>query len=289
MGFGCLRSYLKKRILHSKHDKLGVPIPKLKKEFFSALDSLDVSEGDILILHSSMDELALVGIDAIELIKYFIVRLGEHGTLVVPTFPLYSSNVTSSQALLYDRKHTLCWTGLLPNVFLRFPNVIRSEFPYNTLAAVGECAEEMMQNNLEDDMAYGPHSAWAYCVSHHAKVLLLGTPAFHTMTITHVPEDLMGDKWPIKNFHVEKKFILKDSNGDRGFRALIRDEKWANYLKSYQRTWLLRRKGFLNESVYAGVYVGFVKDAKDVVDFLTQRALCNKTMYYVPRKYRKKM
>ena len=33
----------------------------------------------------------------------------------------------------------------------------------------------------------------------------------------------------------------------------------------------------------------FIEDAKKVVDFLTKRALDGKTMYYVPRKYRKKI
>ena len=32
-----------------------------------------------------------------------------------------------------------------------------------------------------------------------------------------------------------------------------------------------------------------IEDAKKVVDFLTKRALDGKTMYYVPRKYRKKI
>lgn len=285
MGHGRLRGYLKKKVLHNAPSKKSEVSFEVKKQFFNKLDELDIKEGDILILHSSMDELVGVGVDAVEIIKYFINRLGTGGTLVIPTFPLYPSNTPLSEVLVYDKNRTLCWTGLLPNIFLRFPNVIRSEFPYNTLAAVGQCAEEMMRNNLEDVKAFGPHSAWAYCIAHHAKVLLLGTPAFHTMTITHIPEDLMGEKWPIKDFHTGKNFILKTPEGDKRFTALIRDEKWASYLKSYQRTWMLCKKGLLHETNVAGVYVGFVKDSKDVVDFLTERALRKKTMYYVPKKF----
>ena len=284
MGHGRLRYYLKKKALHVASKKQR-PTLEAKEQVFNALNRLDINQGDILILHSSMDELALVGIDAVELIKYFVARLGDNGTLVIPTFPLYSPNATSSTPLVYDKNRTLCWTGLLPNIFLCFPNVMRSEFPYNTLAAVGKHAGEMMRNNLEDMKAYGPHSAWVYCTNHHAKVLLLGTPAFHTMTISHIPEDLMGDKWPIKNFHIEKNFILKTPEGDKQFTALIRDEKWATYLKSYQRTRMLRKKGLLYETIFVGIYVGFVKDSKAVVDFLTERALRKKTMYYVPKRF----
>lgn len=52
---------------------------------------------------------------------------------------------------------------------------------------------------------------------------------------------------------------------------------------------MLRQHGLLYESHCLDVYVGFIEDAKKVVDFLTKRALDGKTMYYVPRKYRKKI
>ncbi|WP_303207594.1 AAC(3) family N-acetyltransferase [Bacteroides oleiciplenus] len=286
IGHGTLRDklrlfFLKGKSLSSLHN------PNAKNVFFAYLDSLNIQKGDILILHSSMDEIVNVGIDAISLIKYFLKRVGEEGTLVVPTFPLYPKE--QSQPLVFDKQRTICWTGLLPNMFLRYPGVVRSEFPYNTLSAVGKHAQEMMKDNLVDKMSYGPHSAWAYCTALHAKVLLLGTPAFHTTTIAHIPEDMMGDKWPIKNFHIERKFILRSSEGDKEFTALIRDEIWGRYIKSHQRTRMLRQHGFLNENHCMGVYIGFIEDTKKVVDFLTEKALDNKTMYYVPRKYRKKI
>lgn len=286
IGHGVLRSKLKKILLKGRSSYI-LQDCNARNKFFAYLDSLNIQNGDILILHSSMDEMANIGVDAIGLIRYFLEKLGEEGTLVVPTFPLYPKDL--SQPLVFDKQRAVCWTGLLPNMFLRYPGVVRSEFPYNTLSAVGKHAQEMMKDNLVDKMAYGPHSAWTYCITHHAKVLLLGTPAFHTTTIAHIPEDMMGDKWPIRNFHVKQDFILRNSEGDKEFTAFLRNEMWGKYIKSHQRTRMLRQHGLLCESHCLGVYVGFIEDAKKVVDFLTKRALDGKTMYYVPRKYRKKI
>lgn len=282
-----LRNHLKGKMLHDKRPTYTSDDERLslKSEFISYLEQLDINDGDILILHTSMDEISKTGVDAISLIKYFINRVGENGTLAIPTFPLYPNS--NEDVLLYDKLRTPCWTGLLPNIFLRYPGVVRSEFPYNTLAAYGKHSKEMMQDNLVDNMAFGPHSSWAYCVNNHAKVLLLGTPAFHTTTIAHIPEDIMGNSWPIKEFHYKQKFILKNNNKENDYYAYLRRPIWASYLKSHYRTRILRNHRLLIEGIHGGVYVGYIEDASKVVNFLTQRALNKKTMYYVPRKYRK--
>ena len=284
---GAIRKYFKNRILSGDTPPVVTDASKdkLKSEFLCYLDKIDIHTGDILILHSSMNEISKIGIDAIFLIKYFIKRLGDDGTLVIPAFPQYPEGI--NERLIYDKSKTLCWTGLLPNIFLRYPDVVRSEFPFNSLAAVGKYAHEMMRDNLIDHTAFGPHSSWEYCAKHHAKVLFLGTPAFHTTTISHIPEDLMGEKWPIKDFHYKQKFILVDEIGQKDYTAYLRKPMWANYLKSHQRTKWLRDKKLLIEDKCNGIYVGFIKDAGAVVEFLTEKALNNKTMYYVPRQYRK--
>lgn len=64
------------------------------------MDSLNIQNGDILILHSSMDEMANIGVDAIGLIRYFLEKLGEEGTLVVPTFPLYPKDWSQPLVLI---------------------------------------------------------------------------------------------------------------------------------------------------------------------------------------------
>ena len=276
---GFLWRYLRKHSLSSgdetKHDS---------SEYYNLINNCGIAKGDIVIVHSSMEEMSKFDINAVDLINHLLTVIGPTGTLVIPAFPYYKEK---KEVLEYDKNKTLCWTGLLPNIFLRFPDVIRSEFPYNSLAAKGLHASEMMKNNLLDDKIFGPHSAWAYCTEHHAKVLFLGTPAFHTTTVSHICEDLLGDKWPIKNFHRKQKFLLKDGEETKLFEAYIRNEFWFDYNTSYHRTYLLKKKGLLKDTNCHGVYFGYITDVNDVVTYLSDLALNGKPMYYVPRKYRK--
>lgn len=276
---GFLWKYLKKRSLSSgdetKHDA---------SEYYALIDNSGIAKGDIVIVHSSMEEMAKFNINAVDLINHLLSVIGPEGTLVIPAFPYYKEH---EEVLEYDREKTLCWTGFLPNIFLRFPGVIRSEFPYNSLAAKGPCAESMMKDNLLDDKVYGSHSAWAYCSEHHAKVLFLGTPAFHTTTVSHICEDRLGEKWPIKQFHRKQKFLLKEKGESKPFEAYVRDEFWYDYNTSYHRTYLLKKQGILKDTSCHGVYFGYIDDVSKVVDYLSDLALNGKPMYYVPRKYRK--
>lgn len=276
---GFLWKYIKKLSLSSgdetKHDS---------SEYYSLIDNSGIARGDIVIVHSSMEEMAKFNINAIELINHILSIIGTEGTLAIPAFPYYKEK---KEILEYDRDQTLCWTGILPNIFLRYPGVIRSDFPYNSLAAKGHHAEAMMKENLLDNKVYGPHSAWAYCSKHHAKVLFLGTPAFHTTTVSHICEDLLEDKWPIDKFYRKQKFLLKGKDETKLFEAFVRSEFWYDYNTSYHRTYLLKKNGILKETSCHGVYFGYINDVSKVVNYLSELAINGKPMYYVPRNYRR--
>ena len=276
---GFLWKYLRKRSLSSGDETKHDP-----SEYYKLIDNSGITKGDIVIVHSSMEEMSKFNINAVDLINHLLSVIGPEGTLAIPAFPYYKE---VKEILEYDRNKTLCWTGILPNIFLRYPEVIRSEFPYNSLAAKGPHAEAMMKDNLLDDKVYGKHSAWVYCSDHHAKVLFLGTPAFHTTTVSHICEDLLGEKWPIKEFYKKQKFLLKEKEGTKEFEAFVRREFWYDYNTSYHRTYLLKKKGILKDTSCHGVYFGYIDDVNSVVKYLSELAVNGKPMYYVPRKYRK--
>lgn len=277
-----IRNILKKKFINA--DSLEENLC-CKEDYIKAIEKLPINKGDILLVHSSTDQLTRMGISPIWMIEYLITRIGNEGTLVIPAFPMYPQK--NAECLCYDVKKTPCWTGMLPNIFLRLPGVIRSEFPYNTLAAKGPKASSLMENNLIDHLSFGENSAWAKCINNHAKVLFLGTPAFHTTTISHIPEDLLGENWPIKEFHREQRFLIKNGDTDKKYTAFIRDERWSKLILSHYRTLLLKKKGLITEEYINGVCLGFIQDSKKVVDLLSDMALKGKTIYHVPKKNRK--
>lgn len=266
-------------------DKLSIPNQRSKERVIEYLEKLGISKGDIVIVHSSIDNLASLGIDAMWILNYLRKRVGNDGTLVLPTFPLYNEkNRLDEGSYLYNPKKTISATGLITNIFLRMPGVIRSRFPWNTLAAQGPLAEKMMEKNMETDLAHGKNSAWEFCMNHHAKILFLGVRASHTTTMVHVAEDILDDLWPIKNWYENKTFYIQDGENKEKKTIRIRKNEWVKYNASWYRSVCLAREGILTEKRIKGIDIGYIEDSKVLVDYIVKRTLLHKSFFVVPKK-----
>lgn len=250
------------------------------------INTLNIKEGDILIVHSSTEQLAQIGVSPKELLDYLFLLVGDTGTLVIPCFPLYNDkNYDSKREMyVYNPKRTICSTGLLPNLFLRTKGVIRSKFPWNTLAAKGPLAEEMMLSNLDSDLAHGKGSAWEFAMTHGAKILLLGVKSSHTTTMVHAAEDLLDEKWPVSDWYEKKTILLCDETGEREVSIRTRKQEWAKYNASWYRSHQFIKKSILFEKVIAGVNVGFIPDSKQMVDYIIEQAQKKKLFFKVPKR-----
>lgn len=287
--------FIKKMIalvnLKHKHRRRQSSDNNIKNKVFDYIKRLGIRQGNILIVHTSQENLENAGINSIELIKFLREIIGEKGTLVFPAYPLYNEkNFDSENGLyIYNPKKAICLTGMIPNLFLRMPNVKRSIFPWNTLAAQGPDADKMMEHNLETDLSYGPGSAWEYCYKKRAKILLLGVKSNHTTSMVHTAEDLMDDEWPIEGWY-EKKKIYIDSDEMKGEITIrLRRMKWAKYNASWYRTLQLKKKGYLTETNICGLNIGFIKDSKEMVDYIIDRNYLRRGFFVVPKKYYKRM
>lgn len=254
------------------------------------LDSLNIKHGDILIVHTSADKLSSIGLKPVEVIQMLRLIVGEEGTLVLPSFPLYDKKcyVEEKNAYIYKPRKTLCSTGIIPNIFIRMPGVVRSQFPWNSLAAQGPHADEMMKNNLCTDLAHGKGSAWDYCMQHNAKILLLGVSASHTTTMVHVAEDVLDDSWPISNWYETKKFIINNMNDSKEIDIRVRRQYWAKYNASWYRSFQLKKQGILKEDSFKGFNIGYIEDSKEMVEYIINRSLNHKPFFVVPKRYYKK-
>ena len=250
------------------------------------IESYGVKKGDFLLVHSSMDGLAACGVSAKEVVDYLIDLLGNEGTLVFAAYPKCKPDKEDPQVLYYDPKRTMSWTGLLPNVFCRYQGVIRSEYPYNSLAARGHHAEEMMKGNLDDDLSQGTHSAWHYLVEHHAKILYLGVSAAMSCTMFNYPEDALGEQWYVKNWYNVQKYKIKRYDGSIVEKTIReRDPEWYRYYAMFYSEVWLKKNSFLRSSYVDGIYVGVTDDSCELAERLLDDARNHKSVYRIPRKY----
>lgn len=262
-------------------------IPGQYEKLVEYINSLGINKGDILIVHSSLDALASAETDPRRYISMLLELVGEEGTLVLPAFPIYKSGEAGNGLLIYDPKKSPCWTGMLPNIFLRYPGVIRSDFPENPLAAKGYYAEEMMRRNLEGDLPHGKNSAWEFCIEHHAKVLFLGVESQQSATIVHAVEDIMDEAWPVKDWYEEKQYLIRKGSEVKPITFRRRKPYWSRFITAYYRTKVTEKKGFLYRTSLNGIHVEYIPDSKRLIDFLIDQAKKGETYYKIPNRLKK--
>ncbi len=277
-----------KKLYHKCFLKQRKNIPQNRKNMeliFSYIDSLGIKNGDILIVHSSFDGMKSAEPDPKEIINYLLKLVGKDGTLVFPTFPITNLKKSNERYQIYNPKTTFCWTGTLPNIFLTYPKVERSLFPYNTLAALGPHSKDMMKYNLLDDVPHGKNSSWAYCVDHDAKILYLGISIAECNTVLHSVDDCLGNKWPINNWYETLNYKIKTSEGTIDKTIKVAKAFWARYNTCYNFNGKLKKLGFMNEEVIGGVNIGYTKSSKKLIDYVIEQALKGQIRYKIPKKY----
>lgn len=257
----------------------------LMPKIYEYIDSLGIKHGDILIVHSSMEGLKAASPNPDEIINYLLNLIGTDGTLVFPTFPIINLKNIPGKIQTYNPKKTLCWTGALPNAFLKREGVVRSLFPYNTLAALGPRSSEMMNNNLEDDVPHGLHSSWYYCVQHSAKILYLGIDIAECNTVLHVADDVVREDWPVQNWYESREYRIVDEEDEILKTIYVCSPFWTKYNICYNYTAKLKKLGFLQETNIGGVQIGFTKDSKVLMDYVIDNARKGKIRYLIPKKY----
>lgn len=153
------------------------------------LQNIGLRRGDTVIVHSAMSKVGWIVGGAETLIDALMKVIAPNGTLVMPTHssqnsdPSYWENppvpkdwwpIIRSQMPPYRPEVTPTrGIGTLPELFRRYPNVIRSSHPQFSFAAWGEYAQQITADHaIEVEMGEGSPLAKLYDLD--AKVLLIG-------------------------------------------------------------------------------------------------------------------
>jgi len=162
--------------------------PITKTSLVKDLEKLNL-EGEIVIVHSALSKLGWVCGGAVALIEALQEVITEKGTLVMPAhsgdysepkywgnppvpeawyqtiraeMPAYRAEVTPTRGL-----------GLTPEIFRKFPGVVRSNHPCLSFAAWGKKAKYITADH-KLDYALGDNSPLARIYERKGKVLLIG-------------------------------------------------------------------------------------------------------------------
>src|SRR5262249_10291369 len=129
-----------------------------------------------------------------ELLSALRELAGPLGTLLMPS---YSSNMSVIPCRPFDVLEEPTYTGLIPELFRREENAIRSLHPRHSICGLGPHANEVLAGHENCVYADGPDSPFERMRRMDTQSLCLGLPpGFHSFT--HWVEDIEPSKYPYK-------------------------------------------------------------------------------------------
>lgn len=246
------------------------------------LKSNGVAADSLVLVHSAFAALKGRVSGPEEVIDFFLNNIVPQGTLAMPAMPLftnarpveeYLSTQPDTNLYVYNVQKSRIKTGVLPAALHKREASVRSRHPINSMVALGPLAKKLMEDNLvgESPLPCGINSSWSRCVKENAIIVGLGTDLTHSLTMIHVAEDTKDAQWPVKDWYVEKNFIIKD--GDFEERRVLRERapRWGA-LHFAERTLCkdLLGAGILKSDVIDGVLIEII-NARLLMDFLNAR------------------
>lgn len=146
-------------------------IPYNKKQLIEDIENLGILPTDTLLIHSSMKSIGDVEGGAETVLDVFSEYLRE-GLMILPT---HSWATITAENNLYDYRKEPVSIGLLPNLFLKRPGVIRSLHPTHSVAALGKDAEGFVSGEENTATPCSRNGCWGKLLDRKAKILFLGS------------------------------------------------------------------------------------------------------------------
>lgn len=168
---------------------------KQKKLF----DSLEISAGDVLFVHASMDWLRGGIKEALELIEALTLRLGPTGTLLMPSYTWRGGIGRPNPGSVFDVRHAPSQVGLLSEVFRRSTGTYRSEQYWVPVCGRGRFVHQLLEGQAEIVHPFEPGSTFARLLEYNTKVVGLGV-SLNTSSLAHLPDYELEDEYPFKVF-----------------------------------------------------------------------------------------
>ena len=179
-----------------------------KDSLFADLKNAGLKPDDTVLVHSSMKSLGEVEGRALG----FLQVLAEYFSDGLLAFPTLSWDLVNYRQPVYSVRDTPCTTGLLPELFRKFPGVKRSLHPTHSITALGKDADAFLAGHELFDSPCHRNSPWGRLYDRHAKILFIGT-GIGCNTFLHGVEEWL----PVPEMLTEsaENLVVFDYDGNR--------------------------------------------------------------------------
>ena len=215
-----------KSLLRMKNTKT----PNTVGSMYEGLKALGISEGNVVMVHSSMSSLGEVIGCQEAVVRALLKAVGSEGTIVMPAFtwenddpanfekpplPAEWLDVFRENMLPFDMDTTPVYVpglGAICEYFRTYPGTLRSNHPYVSFIANGKHAQKIVERHVLTP-SQGMDTPLGALYNLGAKILLLGVD-YDTCTAFHLSEALT-EKLPMTQDH-----YLITENGKRLWKVV---------------------------------------------------------------------
>jgi aminoglycoside 3-N-acetyltransferase len=178
--------------------------PLTERDFTEILaNDLNLTEGDLVYVHSGMDGLNL----AFPFYRVlFLIRdvIGSSGTVLFPTYPNHriSSYEYLRQGNVFDVRRTPSYTGILTEFARRQRGAVRSLHPTKSVCAIGPAAAEITATHHLSPYPYDTGSPYYKLIEGGGKIVGLGATTNY-ISFGYCVDDAWKEKFPVRVYHDE--------------------------------------------------------------------------------------
>jgi aminoglycoside 3-N-acetyltransferase len=248
------------------------PIGRLELE--SALSTLGIQCGDVLMVHSSARAISALGWQPSDFIDFLQDVLGPDGTLAMPSHPAL---IVDDGRQIYDVRLSPSTVGLLTELFRRRHGARRSRYPFSAAAAIGPHAVELTSSHAASFAPHDEYSPYAKLAELNGKALCIGAH-LDRMTLLHVAEDVLRNQLPIREFYCDREVWVRADGAETRTVAHVRAPWLWWYLCLSRWTNDMYRKGFAHSLLLSGVRLRTAA-ARPTVEWMKDDLLRGRTIY----------
>lgn len=155
-----------------------------KENLKQDLRKMGLSSIDAIMVHSSMKSIGEVEGGAETVIDVFMEYFSE-GLFMTPAHTWAQMNESYS---VFDPKKEPACVGIIPNLFLKRPGVVRSLHPTHSIAAFGPSAGSYIEGEENCNTPCTPGGCWDRLRDIEAKILLVGVTHIRNTFIHSIEE-----------------------------------------------------------------------------------------------------
>lgn len=169
-------------------------------DIISVMRDLGVGAGSNIFVHSSWDTFYNYTGNIEQLLDALINLVGPEGTIAMPAYPIFK------RRKVFDVKKSPTGAGMLPEMFRRYPGVLRSRNARHSVCALGPLAEYLTCDHHNSLIRYDEHSPYYRICEKHFTVFSLGMPPYYIGTYQYVSQTIMRREIPyFAQFYDENK------------------------------------------------------------------------------------